>query len=282
MVQEGFQNDFRLVYDLLASRLHQYSHWHRYSPHQPHRNRAQYWRLCGPLRILHDPIIKVFPWVSNKYLQIARFIEQLAEASSKIDERGNPLLEPGRNLRDYAQSSGSAASNQQDICNGCNDRFRKGFWTSNQMMNDAGELNVPLLTYFRHLPIDVIDGCNIASCRCGTEGRHEVSLKCNREECRDSLSRFRAQGSSQNSAKVLRSSFHGKDVFLRRVVRGIPRKFEDSYKFFRHVCSTLVYLFIEFFHTLPNLLVRNNGAEDATRAYQAARLCFAALPELML
>ena len=139
-VQEGFQNDCGLEHDLLPFRLYQYSHRRLYSTHQPHRNRAQDWPLFGHLRILHALTLKVFPWVSYKYFQIARFIEQLAEASSKIDERSNPLPESGRNLRDYAQSSGSAASSQQDICNDHNDRLRKGFWMSSQTMNDVGVL----------------------------------------------------------------------------------------------------------------------------------------------
>ena len=138
-VQEGFQNDCGLEYDL-PFRLCQYSHWRLYSTHQPHRNSAQDWPLFGPLRILHALTLKVFPWVGYKYFQIARFIEQLAKASSKIDERGNPLPELGRNLRDYTQSSDSAAGSQQDICNGHNDRSRKGFWMSSQTMNDAGVL----------------------------------------------------------------------------------------------------------------------------------------------
>ena len=136
-----------------------------------------------------------------------------------------------------------------------------------------------LLTCLEQLPIGVVDGCNIA---CRIEGRHEAGLKRNGEQRRDSLSHFRAQGSCQNTTNVLRSSFHGEDVFLRRVVRGILQQLEESYEFFRHVHSTLVHLFIELLHTLPNLSVRNCGADDATRAYEATRLCFGALPELIL
>ena len=121
-----------------------------------------------------------------------------------------------------------------------------------------------LLTCHEQLPIDVINGGNIASCRCRTESRHKVSLKCNWEQCRDSLLHCRAQGSCQNSTNVVQSCFHGKDVFLHQVVHEILRQLKESYELFRHVYSTLVYLFIELLHTLPNLSARNCGTEYAT------------------